>query len=100
MPFVIACGHCFYCEQKLVSFCENSNPNASDQAKIMGHATSGLYGYTHMLGGYAGGQAEYVRVVYADNGPTKVPDGIPDEKVLFLTDIFPTGWMGCQELRK
>lgn len=96
VPFVIACGHCFYCEQKLSSLCENTNPDAEKQAKIMGHHTAGLYGYTHLLGGYNGGQAEYVRVAHADFGPTKVPDGIPDEKVLFLTDIFPTGWMAAK----
>lgn len=95
VPFVIACGHCTYCEQKLSSFCENSNPDAEKQAKIMGHQTAGLYGYTHLLGGYAGGQAEYVRVAYADFGPTKIPAGVPDDKVLFLTDIFPTGWMAA-----
>lgn len=95
VPFVISCGHCFYCEQKLTSFCENTNPDGEKQAKLMGHHTSGLYGYTHLLGGYSGGQAEYVRVVQADNGPTKVPDGINDEKALFLSDIFPTGWMAA-----
>ncbi len=96
VPFVISCGHCFFCEQKLTSFCENTNPDGEKQAKVMGHQTSGLYGYTHMLGGFSGGQAEYVRVIQADNGPTKVPDGIDDEKVLFLTDIFPTGWMAAK----
>jgi threonine dehydrogenase-like Zn-dependent dehydrogenase len=95
VPFVISCGHCFYCEQKLTSFCENTNPDGEKQAKIMGHPTSGLYGYTHLLGGYSGGQAEYVRVIQADNGPTKIPDGLDDEKVLFLSDIFPTGWMAA-----
>lgn len=96
VPFVISCGHCFYCDQKLTSLCENTNPDGEKQAKIMGQSTAGLYGYTHLLGGYAGGQAEYVRVVQADHGPTKVPDGIDDEKVLFLTDIFPTGWMAAK----
>jgi len=96
VPFVIACGHCFYCEQQLSSLCENTNPDHDKQAKIMGHHTAGLYGYTHLLGGYNGGQAEYVRVVKADYGPTKIPDGIDDEKVLFLTDIFPTGWMAAK----
>lgn len=96
VPFVIACGHCEYCAQKLTSFCQNTNPDAGVQEKMMGRHTSGLYGYTHMLGGYSGGQAEYVRVVQADNGPTKVPDGISDEKALFLSDIFPTGWMAAK----
>lgn len=96
VPFVIACGHCEYCAQKLTSFCQNTNPDAEKQEKLMGHHTSGLYGYTHLLGGYSGGQAEYVRVVQADNGPTKVPDGISDEKALFLSDIFPTGWMAAK----
>lgn len=96
VPFVISCGECFFCEQKLTSLCENTNPDGEKQAKLMGHATAGLYGYTHLLGGYSGGQAEYVRVVQADHGPTKVPDGIEDEKVLFLGDIFPTGWMAAK----
>ncbi len=95
VPFVISCGHCFFCEQKLTSFCDNTNPDAEKAEKMMGHSPAGLYGYTHLLGGYSGGQAEYVRVVQADNGPTKVPDGIDDEKALFLSDIFPTGWMAA-----
>ncbi len=96
VPFVISCGHCEYCAKQETSFCQNTNPDAEKQEKMMGHHTSGLYGYTHLLGGYSGGQAEYVRVVQADNGPTKVPDGIPDEKALFLSDIFPTGWMAAK----
>lgn len=96
VPFVIACGHCFYCERQQTSCCENTNPDAADQAKLMGHATAGLYGYTHLLGGYSGGQAEYVRVVSADFGPTKVPDSLGDEQALFLSDIFPTGWMAAK----
>ena len=96
VPFVIACGHCHFCEQKLTSFCENTNPDAEKEEKVVGYKTSGLYGYTHLLGGYAGGQAEYVRVVNADHGPTKVPDGISDERALFLSDIFPTGWMAAK----
>lgn len=95
VPFVIACGHCEFCARKKSSLCENTNPDGEKQAKIMGHHTAGLYGYTHLLGGYAGGQAEYVRVVQADQGPTKVPEGISDERALFLTDIFPTGWMAA-----
>lgn len=96
VPFVIACGHCFYCERLQTSCCENTNPDSEKQAAMMGHATAGLYGYTHLLGGYAGGQAEYVRVLHADFGPTKIPDGIDDEKALFLSDIFPTGWMAAK----
>jgi threonine dehydrogenase-like Zn-dependent dehydrogenase len=96
VPFVIACGQCMFCDQKLSSFCENTNPDAEKQEKLMGHHTAGLYGYTHLLGGYSGGQAEYVRVAHADFGPTRVPDGLDDEKVLFLTDIFPTGWMAAK----
>lgn len=96
VPFVISCGHCFYCRQNLTSLCENTNEDGEKQAKIMGHQTAGLYGYTHLLGSYDGGQAEYVRVVEADHGPTKIPDGIDDDKVLFLSDIFPTGWMAAK----
>ncbi len=96
VPFVIACGHCEYCEQKLSSFCQNSNPDWEKEEKAVGRKTSGLYGYTHLLGGFSGGQAEYVRVVNADFGPTKIPAGIPDDKVLFLSDIFPTGWMAAK----
>lgn len=96
VPFVIACGHCQFCEKDLSSFCQNTNPDAEKEEKLVGHKTSGLYGYTHLLGGYSGGQAEYVRVVNADYGPTKIPAGIPDEKVLFLSDIFPTGWMAAK----
>ena len=96
VPFVIACGHCFYCDRMQTSLCENTNPDGEKQAKLMGHPTAGLYGYTHLLGGFSGGQAEYVRVMHADFGPTKIPAGVPDDKVLFLTDIFPTGWMAAK----
>lgn len=96
VPFVIACGHCEYCAQKLTSFCQNTNPDWEKEEKLVGRKTSGLYGYTHLLGGYSGGQAEYVRVVNADFGPTKIPAGVADDKVLFLTDIFPTGWMAAK----
>lgn len=96
VPFVIACGHCRYCADNLSSFCENTNPDADKEEKLVGRKTSGLYGYTHLLGGYSGGQAEYVRVVNADYGPTKIPAGVPDDKVLFLSDIFPTGWMAAK----
>ncbi|HEX5235816.1 MAG TPA: zinc-dependent alcohol dehydrogenase [Silvibacterium sp.] len=96
VPFTIACGHCQSCEEQLWSLCDNSNPNAWVAEKLMGYSPSGLFGYTHMLGGYAGGQAQYARVPYADVGPLKVPSGLPDEKVVFLSDIFPTGYMGAE----
>lgn len=96
IPFTIACGNCFSCKDKLWSLCDNSNPNAWIAEKMMGYSPSGLFGYTHMMGGYAGGQAQYVRVPYADVGPIKVPDSLPDDKVLFLSDIFPTGYMGAE----
>lgn len=98
VPFTIACGSCFFCERTLFSCCDNSNPVANQDlaAAAMGFSPSGLFGYSHMLGGFAGGQAEYVRVPFADVGPIKIPNGIDDEKVLFLSDIFPTGWMGAE----
>lgn len=96
VPFTIACGKCFFCHQELWSLCDNTNPNAWIAEKLMGYSPSGLFGYTHMLGGYAGGQAQYARVPCADVGPIKIPDGLPDEKVLFLSDIFPTGYMGAE----
>jgi threonine dehydrogenase-like Zn-dependent dehydrogenase len=95
VPFTIACGGCFFCKRQLWSCCDNSNPNAWIAEKMMGYTPSGLFGYTHMLGGYAGGQAQYARVPFADVGPLKVPDGIPDDQVLFLSDIFPTGYFGA-----
>ena len=96
VPFTISCGDCFFCNKDLYSLCDESNPNAEMAAKEMGHSPAGLFGYTHMLGGFAGGQAELLRVPYADVGPIVVPDGIPDEKVLFLSDIFPTGYMAAE----
>ena len=96
VPFTIACGKCFFCQQELWSLCDNTNPNAWIAEKMMGYSPSGLFGYTHMLGGYAGGQAQYARVPCADVGPIKVPDGLDDEKVVFLSDIFPTGYMGAE----
>ena len=96
VPFTIACGGCFFCNKDLWSLCDNSNPNTWMAEKFYGHSPSGLFGYSHLLGGYAGGQAEYVRVPYADVGPIKVPDGLEDDKVLFLTDIFPTGYMAAE----
>lgn len=96
VPFTIACGHCFFCQKTLYSLCDNTNPNHEIAEKMMGHSPSGLFGYSHMLGGYPGGQAQYLRVPHADVGPIKIPDGIPDEKVLFLSDIFPTGYMAAE----
>jgi threonine dehydrogenase-like Zn-dependent dehydrogenase len=95
-PFTISCGNCFFCEQQQFSLCENSNPNAWMAEKMWGHSPCGIYGYSHMTGGYAGGQAEYARIPFADVGPIKVPEGIPDEKVLFLSDVFPTGYMAAE----
>jgi threonine dehydrogenase-like Zn-dependent dehydrogenase len=95
VPFPIACGGCGMCTQQLYSLCENSNPNAWIAEKLLGHSPAGLFGYSHMLGGFAGGQAEYVRVPFADVGPIKIPNGLTDEQVLFLSDIFPTGYMGA-----
>jgi threonine dehydrogenase-like Zn-dependent dehydrogenase len=95
VPFPIACGHCAQCERELYSLCENSNPNAWMAEKLWGYSPCGIFGYSHLLGGYAGGQAEYVRVPFADVGPMKVPDHLDDDKVLFLTDIFPTGYMAA-----
>lgn len=95
VPFPIACGKCFFCQKELFSLCENSNPNAWMAEKMWGHSPAGIFGYSHLLGGYAGGQAEYARVPFADVGPIKIPDGLTDEQVLFLSDIFPTGYMGA-----
>ncbi|MEN9519062.1 MAG: hypothetical protein RLZZ381_1650 [Cyanobacteriota bacterium] len=96
VPFTIACGGCFFCNKDLWSLCDNSNPNAWMAEKLYGHSPSGIYGYSHLLGGYAGGQAEYARIPFADVGPLKIPDGLEDDKVLFLTDIFPTGYMAAE----
>jgi threonine dehydrogenase-like Zn-dependent dehydrogenase len=96
VPFPIACGTCGMCTRELYSLCENSNPNAWMAQKLWGHSPAGLFGYSHLLGGYAGGQAEYARVPFADVGPIKVPTGMRDEQVLFLSDIFPTGYMGAE----
>ncbi len=96
VPFTIACGSCYFCRQQMWSLCDNSNPNAWVAEKLYGFSGSGLFGYSHMYGGYAGGQAEYVRVPFADVGPFKVPDSLSDEQVLFLTDIFPTGYMAAE----
>ncbi|MEV4544525.1 zinc-dependent alcohol dehydrogenase [Micromonospora echinaurantiaca] len=96
VPFPIACGHCTSCQRGLYSVCENSNPNAGIAEKIMGHSPAGIFGYSHLLGGYAGGQAEYARVPFADVGPIKVPDEVPDEQAVMLADVFPTGYMGAE----
>jgi threonine dehydrogenase-like Zn-dependent dehydrogenase len=96
VPFPIACGSCEACTSDLWSLCENSNPNAWMAEKLWGHSTAGLFGYSHLCGGYAGGQAEYVRVPFADVGPLKVPRSLDDETVLFLSDILPTGYMGAE----
>ena len=96
VPFPIACGACEACTSGLWSLCENSNPNAWMAEKLWGHSPAGLFGYSHLCGGYAGGQAEYVRVPFADVGPLKVSRALDDEKVLFLSDILPTGYMGAE----
>jgi threonine dehydrogenase-like Zn-dependent dehydrogenase len=96
VPFPIACGACFSCQRRMYSLCENSNPNAGIAEAMLGHSISGVFGYSHMLGGFAGGQAEYVRVPFADVGPLIIPEGVTDEQALFLSDIFPTGYMGAE----
>src|SRR5947209_113676 len=96
VPFTIACGNCFFCQRQLWSLCDNSNPNAWVAEMMYGYSPSGLYGYSHIYGGYAGGQAEYARVPFADVGPIKVPDSLTDEQVLFLSDIFPTGYQAAE----
>ncbi len=96
VPFTIACGNCFFCKKGLWSACDNSNPNAWMQEKLYGYSGAGLFGFSHMMGGYAGGQAQYARVPFADVGPIKVPDNLTDEQVLFLSDIFPTGYMAAE----
>ena len=95
VPFPIACGNCNACANEMYSLCENSNPNAGMAEKFFGQSPCGIFGYSHMLGGYAGGQAEYARVPFADVGPIKIENGFSDEQVLFLSDIFPTGYMGA-----
>ena len=96
VAFPISCGSCFFCQKELYSLCDNSNPNASLAGLLFGQSPAGLFGYSHMLGGFAGGQAQYVRVPFADVGAIQIPEGIPDEKVLFLSDIFPTGYMAAE----
>jgi threonine dehydrogenase-like Zn-dependent dehydrogenase len=99
VPFCIACGGCFYCKRSLFSLCDNTNPNSDLAEAMMGFSAAGLFGFSHMFGGYAGGQAEYVRVPMADVGPFKVPDGVPDEQAIFLSDILPTGFMAAENCR-
>jgi threonine dehydrogenase-like Zn-dependent dehydrogenase len=96
VPFTISCGTCWYCKRYEFSLCDSSNPNAEVAREAMGQSPAGLFGFLHMLGGYAGGQAEYLRVPYADVGPFKIESDLPDEKVLFLSDIFPTGYMAAE----
>src|SRR5262249_11396134 len=96
VPFAISCGACWSCQRGLYSLCEHSNPNAGMAETLLAHSPAGLYGYSHMLGGYAGGQAEYARVPYADVDTLKVPESLTDEQVLFLSDIFPTGYMAAE----
>ncbi len=95
VPFPIACGDCWACKHEMYSVCENSNPNSGLAEKAFGHSTAGIFGYSRLTGGYAGGQAEYARVPYADVGPIKIEDDLTDEQVLFLSDIFPTGYFGA-----
>ena len=96
VPFPIACGDCWRCKKEMYSLCENSNPNAWMAEKLFGYSPAGIFGYSHLTGGYAGGQAEYARVPFADVGPIKIENGLTDEQVLFLSDIFPTGYMGAE----
>jgi threonine dehydrogenase-like Zn-dependent dehydrogenase len=96
IPFSIGCGHCYYCEHDLWSLCDNSNPNAAMAEKLYGHSPAGLFGYSHLFGGYAGGQAEYLRVPFADSNAFKVPEDVGDETVLFLSDVLPTGYMAAE----
>jgi threonine dehydrogenase-like Zn-dependent dehydrogenase len=96
VPFAIACGGCFFCKRDLYSLCDNSNPNAALADAVYGHSPAGLFGYSHLTGGYAGGQAQFARVPFADVGPIRIPDEIPDDQALFLTDIFPTGYMAAE----
>ena len=96
VPFAIACGACWYCKMSLHSLCDNSNPNALNEEKLYGQSTAGMFGYSHLFGGYAGGQTEYVRVPFAGVGPVKVPESLKDEQALFLSDILPTAYMAAE----
>ena len=95
-PFCIACGNCFFCQNQMTALCDNSNPDSEKAEKLYGFSGAGLFGYSHLFGGYAGGQAQYVRVPFADTGLLKIPDGVSDEQALFLSDIFPTGFMAAE----
>jgi len=97
VPFPISCGRCYFCDHEMYSLCDNSNPNAWMTEKLYGQAIAGIYGYSHLMGGYAGGQAEYVRVPFADVDHIKIPEELSDEQVLFLTDIFPTGYQAAEQ---
>jgi threonine dehydrogenase-like Zn-dependent dehydrogenase len=97
VPFTISCGSCWFCERQLFSLCDTTNPNAALASKMMGQSPAGLLGYSHLTGGYPGGQAEYLRVPYADVGPIKIPESVSDEKAVFLSDIFPTGYMAAEQ---
>lgn len=96
VPFTISCGECFFCKRGFFSGCERSNPNKKMAEELWGASPAGLFGYSHLLGGFSGGQAEYLRVPFADVGPIKVPGGLSDDQVLFLSDIFPTGYMAAE----
>jgi len=96
VAFPISCGRCFFCKKELYSLCENSNPNASMAENLFGHSPAGIFGYSHLTGGFAGGQAEYVRIPFADTGTVKIENGLSDDQVLFLSDIFPTGYMAAE----
>jgi len=96
VPFTISCGDCFFCQKQLYSLCDTSNPNADKARKVMGHSPAGLYGYSHLFGGFAGGQAQYLRVPFADVGPIKIESDLTDDQVLFLSDILPTGYMAAE----
>ena len=96
VPFTISCGSCFFCIRGQYSLCDNTNPDAGKAEAVYGYSGAGLFGFSHLYGGYAGGQAEYVRVPFADVGPVKIPDSLDDEQVLFLSDIFPTGYMAAE----
>ena len=99
VPFPISCGGCFFCKKEMYSLCENSNPNAPMAEKLWGHSPAGIFGYSHLLGGFAGGQAEYARVPFADVGPIKIENGLSDDQVLFLSDILPTGYMAAENCK-
>jgi len=96
VPFTISCGRCFFCQRQMFSACDNTNPNATIAETLYGYSGAALFGYSHMMGGYAGGQAEFVRVPFADVGPIKVPEHLSDEQVLFLSDIFPTAYQAAE----